>query len=311
MQARRSGGRGIALLLVTGVIAVATPGSATAATTVGEASPIVPTCFDDDVALVQSRVAGPPIYTIPFDGVLTDFTAWGETVGDQTKLLVLTRPSSGTLYNVAAKSEFATFTGIGLWTFPVQMPARAGQVIALFNNPCFLELPPPLAPDDVVSIYTGPDPPVGSDAQFVQSGTNERVTLSATLEPDCDADGLGDETQDPNVFGGSCPPRGRTVTLDANKNRVKKRKRVRLSGRVTELARQGECHSGQTVELQRKRPNQAAFAAFAQAQTDAAGSFSSRVKVRKTYEYRAQLAETATCDDALSNTEKVKLKKNK
>jgi hypothetical protein len=107
------------------------------------------------------------------------------------------------------------------------------------------------------------------------------------------------------------PKADRTIVLDANKNKVKKRKKVRLSGQVNATARQGPCESGQTVELQRKRPSQATFTTFAQVQTDAQGSFSLKKKVKKTFEYRAQVVETATCGAALSNSEKVKVKKKK
>jgi len=103
----------------------------------------------------------------------------------------------------------------------------------------------------------------------------------------------------------------RILTLDANKNKVKKGKRVTLSGRVTEIVRQGPCESGQTVELQRKRPKQTTFTTVEQLQTDAAGSFSTKEKVKKTFEYRAQVAETAACGPGLSNAEKVKVKKKK
>jgi hypothetical protein len=105
------------------------------------------------------------------------------------------------------------------------------------------------------------------------------------------------------------PKSDRTVTLDSNKNKVKKGKKVRLSGRLSAAARQGPCESGQTVELQRKRPKQTTFTTFAQVQTDAQGSFSLKKKLKKTFEFRAQVVETATCTSALSNSEKVKVKK--
>jgi hypothetical protein len=105
-------------------------------------------------------------------------------------------------------------------------------------------------------------------------------------------------------------PADRILTLDANKNRVKKGRMVTLTGRLTEIVRQA-CQSGQTVDLQRKKPSQAAFTTVEQLHTDAAGSFSARKKVKKTFQYRAQVAETATCAAGTSNTEKVKVKKTK
>jgi hypothetical protein len=103
----------------------------------------------------------------------------------------------------------------------------------------------------------------------------------------------------------------RTLTLDANKNKVKRGKKVRLSGQVNAAVRQGPCESGQTVELQRKRPKQTTFTTFAQLQTDAQGTFSLKKKLRKTFEFRAQVAETDACLGQISNTEKVKVKKKK
>jgi hypothetical protein len=103
----------------------------------------------------------------------------------------------------------------------------------------------------------------------------------------------------------------RTLTLDANKNKVKEGKRVTLTGQLTEIVRQGPCESGQTVALQRKKPSQSTFTTLEQLQTDAAGHFSTKEKVTKTFEYRAQVAETATCLGQTSNTEKVKVKKPK
>ena len=82
-----------------------------------------------------------------------------------------------------------------------------------------------------------------------------------------------------------------------------------LSGRLTELLRQGECRSAQSVDLQRKRPSQTTFSTVEQLQTDVVGSFTAKKKVKKTFEYRAQVAETATCAGQVSNTEKVKVKR--
>jgi hypothetical protein len=77
--------------------------------------------------------------------------------------------------------------------------------------------------------------------------------------------------------------------------------------------RQGgaSCAANQAVELQRKKPGQTAFTTVEQLLTDAGGSFSAKEKVKKTFQYRAQVLETATCDDGVSNTEKVKVKKKR
>ena len=41
-----------------------------------------------------------------------------------------------------------------------------------------------------------PNPPVGTAQETTSSETAKRVNIQATLEPDADGDGYGDETQD-------------------------------------------------------------------------------------------------------------------
>jgi hypothetical protein len=105
----------------------------------------------------------------------------------------------------------------------------------------------------------------------------------------------------------------RTLTLDTNKGKVEKGRKVRLTGQIDSPQNQQACEPGQTVDIQRKRKGQpdTAYKTVEQVVTDATGNFSDKERVRKTSIYRAQLAETATCDDGLSNTEKVKVKKPK
>jgi hypothetical protein len=70
------------------------------------------------------------------------------------------------------------------------------------------------------------------------------------------------------------------------------------------------CESNQTVQLQRKKPKKGSFAILAQVQTNAAGSFSTKRRIKKSYVYRAFIAETLACDAATSASKKVKLKRN-
>jgi hypothetical protein len=118
-------------------------------------------------------------------------------------------------------------------------------------------------------------------------------------------------SQPPPDGGDTAATTARSLTLNASKSKVKKGRKVTLSGQLTELVRQGGCEAAQSVELQRKRPSQSTFTTIEQLQTDTAGSFSAKEKVKKTFEYRAQVAETATCAGGLSNTEKVKVKRTR
>jgi hypothetical protein len=192
----------------------------------------------------------------------------------------------------------------GIYTFDARIAVAAGDFIGIDCCPglaggTFFDSTPAAQLD----LW---QPPLADGAsRGPQFQYNYELMLNADLEPDCDGDGFGDETQDPTP---ACP---RTLVLDASKNRVRKGKRVTLSGQLSQLVRQTECQSAQTVELQRKRPSRTSFTTFEQLQTDAAGVFSTRRKVKKTFEYRAQVPESATCAGQTSNTEKVKVKKRR
>jgi hypothetical protein len=109
------------------------------------------------------------------------------------------------------------------------------------------------------------------------------------------------------------PKADRTLTLDTNKGKVEKGRKVRLTGQIDAPANEAACEPGQTVELQRKakKAPDTAFSTFDSVQTDTTGHFDDKVKVKKTYVYRALVQETAACDDELSNTQKVRVQKPK
>jgi hypothetical protein len=126
-----------------------------------------------------------------------------------------------------------------------------------------------------------------------------------------------------NTSSGAISVRGPSVNrLDAivfghgrdrsvNLKKKKKGKKVRLSGHVDAPGNFAACENGQKVELQRKKPKGGKFKVFRQLTTDNAGNFSTKVKVKKTFKYRAFLPDLAACDDETSNVQKVKKKKKK
>jgi hypothetical protein len=112
--------------------------------------------------------------------------------------------------------------------------------------------------------------------------------------------------------GGDTQPKAdRTLTLDANKGKVEKGRKVRLSGQIDAPQNEAGCEPNQAVELQRKKKKapDTAFTTFDSVQTDATGNFADKVKVKKTRIYRAQVQESEACDDELSNTQKVRVQK--
>jgi hypothetical protein len=300
--------------MAVGIVGLAIPTSAGAATTIGSDLATAPNtsidCVSPGCTFSQRTLPNREI-TAPADGVIV---RWRIRVGSavaSTPQAVRLRVIEGTgaaSTAVGASNAETVPAAAGTYTFDTQLPVLAGSFIGIDccnTNGTFFNGTPGARPD----IWAPPLADGETRAPSV-TGNDIEIMVNADVEPDCDSDGLGDETQDPDLFGGSCPLRGRTLTLDANKNKVKKGKRVRLSGRVTEIVRQA-CQAGQTVQLQRKRPNQTTFTTVEQLQTDTVGSFSARKKVKKTFEYRAVVAESADCQPGLSNTEKVKVKRKK
>ena len=308
------------IALAVGIAALALPASAGAATTIGSNLAGTPasshdcgmleSCTDSHLELPASHTASGGLFA-PSDGVVV---RWRIKVGSETTPVALriTRPGQTDTRTGAGTGPAVTPATNQISTYDVRLPIKLGDALGI--DCCATG--PLRAYDGIPEAFTGRWIPRLQDgeppraAQFPPA--DHELLVNADIESDADCDGFGDETQDPSVDPAGCNPpqsQNRSLTLDANKNKVKKRKRVRLSGRVSSAARQAPCESGQTVELQRKRPSQATFTTFAQVQTDAQGSFSLKKKVKKTFQFRAQVVATATCTAALSNIEKVKVKK--
>jgi hypothetical protein len=306
MKAKGFGTRTIALSVAVGLIGLVGPPSAGAATQIGET--FTPNLTDANVTEIQSGSPGNR-YAAPFPGVITSWSFQASaSPPPQLKFKVGRHVAGNDFKIVGEEGPHAPSAGL-LNTYPAQIAVQAGDLIGLHFNGTGHGTG---SASGYAFHYAASDPPPGTTATF-DLVTGFRIDVSAILEPDCDADGFGDESQDPDTS--SCNPQAvkqnRLLTLDANKNKVKKGKKVLLSGRISSAARQGPCESSQTVELQRKRPKQPSFTTFAQVQTDAQGSFSLKKKLKKTFEFRAQVVETAACTAALSNSEKVKVKKKK
>ena len=195
------------------------PSGASAATTVGQTGPNnTAGCFPAPSGGVQLSTSTTDIYTIPFDGVITSFSATTDAGGTPIKLLILRRVSGDVAddldhltYNVVANGKnFGTFSGPGPQTFPTRVPVQAGQAIGEYGALC---LNYTYNLEDKVGFFIGAEPALGVDLHFGMTGffTNAvRVNLSASLEADADHDGFGDETQDQCV-GSAGPQNGCAV----------------------------------------------------------------------------------------------------
>jgi hypothetical protein len=148
-------------------------------------------CTEWNTALPGATLA------VPSDGVVTAFRVRTANAL-QARLRVLRGPTSATA--VVTSTAFLSFAGTNAAiSVDVRVPVKAADVLALGSYPG------DHVPYAITSNATGacfdsqqPEPADGSPPQAVQTfcSGNEELLYNASVEPDADADGYGDETQD-------------------------------------------------------------------------------------------------------------------
>jgi hypothetical protein len=196
-------------------------------------------------------------------------------------------------------------------------PLAPGGIYRPTNHDCIASLPnfPPPGPG---TNYANPGPHLGGTATL--NGTFGGADPNGTWNlfvADFNASSTGSiaggwsltlTTPDPAPQ----PKADGTLTIDANKGKVEKGRKVALTGQL-DVAANESCEPNRQIQIQRRKKSQpdSAFATFETVQTDATGNFSLRTKVNKTRFYRAVVSETEACDDETSNTQKVRVQKKK
>jgi hypothetical protein len=204
----------ITVVAISGTLSLCGAPTASAATQVGNA------CVGDRaetgfVTLLQlANAGGPPSISVPQAGVITK---WGASVipypGGISEKLKVFRPAAGPL-NFTAVGESTTQPIVGgVNSFDTRVPVQAGDRLGVSGTPGAIYCEAASAPTDVMGVLAS-DPPLGSIATFTEQ-PNAQASITATVEPDVDGDGYGDETQD------KCPQSAATqapcpvVTLSA------------------------------------------------------------------------------------------------
>jgi hypothetical protein len=171
--------------------------------------------------------------TAPTAGVIT---SWGfnanvsgiEGLPYNMKLKVLRPTADPNVFGVVGESAREPVQN-GSKSFATRIPVQAGDHLGTGGGDSFAVslFCPPVDPSDSIGIAEG-DTPVGSNQTFTPSGS-ARLALLASIEPDADNDGFGDETQDAcpqAVTQVACP----VVTLSATATASKKLVTVLLTG---------------------------------------------------------------------------------
>lgn len=102
------------------------------------------------------------------------------------------------------------------------------------------------------------------------------------------------------------PSANRTVSLSASKNKIKHRRRVRLSGMVE--ADNPSCEDNELIEIVQRIHGQNQFREFRTTATDGAGDFAVRFRPRRSADYRAVAPAADACDEASSSLATVRVR---
>jgi uncharacterized repeat protein (TIGR01451 family) len=199
------------LTLIALALVLALPAAAPAATSLGQTTADGTEC-DANAAIAQIESTAPE-YAVPAAGVITELRT--EEVAAEGRTLHVFRPRGNGAYTVLAAVPVTPDEGV--IAIPVRVPVAAGDVLGLSTD---------VAPDphpncamtnasgsDLVAYRnSGPAPATGDVTLSQVDGA--RLNVGATLEPDGDGDGFGDETQD------RCPDDGTRTTTDCSADLV-------------------------------------------------------------------------------------------
>lgn len=247
--------------LTAALIALAfAPANAGAATQLGETFTGLNNFCDPTFTNVQSGSQGAS-YTAPFAGVITSWSHQADATPAPVKFKVA-RPAGGNAFTIVGESALTTPAANQLLTALIRVPVDAGDMIGILSGPpTNADCGGPGPPGYSVFYRVGDTAP-GTTNPFSGPATF-RLDVAAALEPDCDRDGFGDESQDPDID--SCPPGPTTTISQRPADKVKtKKKRVKATftfsaddpGATFECALDGEqqfksCLSPLTVAVRR------------------------------------------------------------
>jgi uncharacterized repeat protein (TIGR01451 family) len=183
------------LTLIAIAALLALPAAAPAAVTLGQTAsdPDAGECAAN-TALAQTS-SDAPEYTVRTPGVITELRSEDQEF-DGNRLQVL-RPLGNDAFRVLASVEVEASPG--LIRAPVQVPVQPGDVLGMStgldsNQNCFI---PGTNVDNAYNFIAGRDGAAEEDTEVTFDGAEAaRLNVAATLEPDADGDGSGDETQD-------------------------------------------------------------------------------------------------------------------
>jgi hypothetical protein len=155
--------------------------------------------------VVSSTGAGSPSYVVPPGSwVLTSFSTQEDSTASTGFRFFLAEPAGGSDYTLRALSDPFPTAADTLNTYPGQIPVQPGWVLGVRTGTAGVASRNSGDANDVLRLYDNTN--VGTTVAAGGSLDMVELNASASLESDCDSDGLGDDTQDPQLTGPNCPP---------------------------------------------------------------------------------------------------------
>jgi hypothetical protein len=210
--------------------------------------------------------------------------------------------TTDTNITIVGESAQQTPTGTGLNTFPTRIPVQAGDDIGIYVN-ALAGVVHSCDPDgSYTDHFFGGDPTPGTTELFTEENFHHDV--SATLEPDCNHNGLGDETQDPDTS--SCHSNAFTF---AGVTRNKKNGTATLKVNVPESGELVGSGNGAKVAAAGATISKAVTPGTAQLLIKAKGK--KKRKLNETGKVKLSVAVTYTPTGGKPNTQSIKVKLKK
>jgi PASTA domain len=199
------------LLVLLGLALAASCSSAAASVTIGQtgSDPFTGCLGVVTYDIAQPTVSAGTSYVAPETGVITSWSHMARDEPNQEVTMKIWRRVSGTTYKAVGHDGPRPLAPGVLNSFEgIHVPVLAGDVLGLnvsagAYTACFF----PASEDSV--LISGGNAADGEEATF-SAAPGFRANISAVIEPDCDHDGLGDETQDSETS--SCHPPTLTST---------------------------------------------------------------------------------------------------
>ena len=228
-------GAAIATVLAVLSAGIGSAGAAVELGTLPPAGPAQAGC--GEISLVQQSTDPSGLYEVPAPGgVITGWAHKGDDDGNGgIGRLQVWRPAGGMNFTLVGRSELQPPTPGVVNEYDVRIPVAPGDLLGLWAATtefgCYY-MSGNLA--DVTLCCEGglsTDPVPGDTRTLVDDDAGLRLNVTATLEPDLDGDGFGDETQEQCATDASLQgPCADTTIVTGPKNKIKtKKKKVRVT----------------------------------------------------------------------------------